>query len=124
MRTLIRNVKVYDGLGSFPFISDILIEKERISKIALKIEEKADKEIDGTGLCLSPGFINTHSHSDLEVFRKMCIRDSYISGLILYIIRKNLRKTIDSYTYDNFINTAGFEITLCFCKNTAHLFAV
>lgn len=27
MRTLIRNVKVYDGLGSFPFISDILIEK-------------------------------------------------------------------------------------------------
>ena len=45
MRTLIRNVKVYDGLGSFPFISDILIEKESISKIALKIQEKEDKEL-------------------------------------------------------------------------------
>ncbi len=86
MRTLIRNVKVYDGLGSFPFISDILIEKERISKIALKIEEKADKEIDGTGLCLSPGFINTHSHSDLEVFRNKEMLHTLKQGITTEIV--------------------------------------
>ncbi len=86
MRTLIRNVKVYDGLGSFPFISDILIEKERISKIALKIEEKADKEIDGTGLCLSPGFINTHSHSALEVFRNKEMLHTLKQGITTEIV--------------------------------------
>ena len=69
MRTLIKNAKVYDGLGSFPFVADVLIDGERIAKIALKIDEKADKEVDASGLCLAPGFINTHSHSDLEVFR-------------------------------------------------------
>lgn len=86
MKTLIKNVKVYDGLGSFPFISDVLIENRLISRVALKIEEKADKEIDGSELCLCPGFINTHSHSDLEMFRNDKMLHTLRQGITTEIV--------------------------------------
>lgn len=86
MKTLIKAVKVYDGLGSFPFVSDVLLENGHISKIALKIEESSDKEIDGKGLCLCPGFINTHSHSDLEVFRNDKMAHTLRQGITTEIV--------------------------------------
>ncbi len=68
-RTLIKNVWIYDGTGSNPFFSDVLLENEKISAIKRKIKVQADEIIDGKSMALSPGFINVHSHSDLEVFK-------------------------------------------------------
>lgn len=41
---------------------DILIEGNKISKIAATIDEKADEVIDGKGQLVSPGFIDVHIH--------------------------------------------------------------
>ena len=62
---LIKNICIYDGTGTNPFFSDLLIEENRIKKIQKGIKIDADEEIDGKGIALSPGFINVHSHSDL-----------------------------------------------------------
>ncbi len=68
--TCIKNVMVYDGSGSKPFCSDLLIKKEKISLIGDIKDTDNFNIVDGENFALAPGFINTHSHSDLEVFRK------------------------------------------------------
>lgn len=62
---LIKNVLIYDGTGTKPFLSDLLIENSKIKKIKKQIKNIAEKTIDGREMVLSPGFINVHSHSDL-----------------------------------------------------------
>ena len=71
---IIKNVKIYDGSGGKPFIADVGIKGERIEKIGsimdgiasplIKSEARNDKLINGEGLCISPGFVDIHSHSD------------------------------------------------------------
>ena len=68
-RTLIKNVKVYDGSGNKPFISDVLVDGEKIVSIAKVSTSDNCEIIDGSKLALCPGFINTHSHSDLQIFK-------------------------------------------------------
>ena len=63
---VIKNVKIYDGTGGKPYVSDVLIKGEKIEKIGKEL--KALEEIDGTGLCLSSGFIDAHTHSDTQLF--------------------------------------------------------
>ena len=61
----IRNVSVLDGTGSEPFVADVQVEAGRISAVdAAMAGGSAEREIDGTGLTLAPGFIDTHAHDD------------------------------------------------------------
>ncbi len=62
---LIKNVWIYDGTGTRPFLSDVYIEDEKIKEIKRGITIKSDFDINGKEMALSPGFINVHSHSDL-----------------------------------------------------------
>jgi len=66
---LIKNVKIFDGTGTKPFFSDVLIENGRIAKIQGDIHLDSCEIVEGKELALAPGFINVHSHSDLEVFK-------------------------------------------------------
>ena len=68
-KTLIKNTLVYDGTGTQPFFSDVLIEEDKISKIQRDINLDACEIVEGQGMVLAPGFVNVHSHSDLEVFK-------------------------------------------------------
>lgn len=71
---IIKNIKIYDGSGGEPFIADVGIKGDKIVKIGsivdgiasplIKSEARNDKLINGEGLCLSPGFVDIHSHSD------------------------------------------------------------
>ncbi len=67
---LIRNVKVYDGLGGKPYQADVLIQNGKIEKIARETGylPTVGELIDGSGLCLAPGFIDAHTHSDMQLF--------------------------------------------------------
>ncbi len=67
---LIRGCKVYDGSGEEPFVADVAVEGERIARIARRPEVyggKAGSVIEAEGLCLSPGFIDVHSHSEFTL---------------------------------------------------------
>lgn len=69
MRKLLKNARIYDGTGSEPYVSDILVEDDRIAKIAAKIEDQADEVIDLTGKSIASGFIDAHSHNDWFAIR-------------------------------------------------------
>ncbi|MFD1990990.1 5'-deoxyadenosine deaminase [Paenibacillus nicotianae] len=51
------------------FIGDLLIEHNKIVKMAPHLDDHADQEIDGRGKTLLPGFIQTHIHLCQTLFR-------------------------------------------------------
>lgn len=67
-RTLIRNATIYDGTGGRPFFGDVLIGGGLIQKIGRFLHEEDCTVVDGSGKILTPGFINCHSHSELQPF--------------------------------------------------------
>lgn len=65
-KIVIRNGLIVDGTGADGYVGDILIQGNRILRIAHSQEAPEGAEIiDATGLVVAPGFIDTHSHSDL-----------------------------------------------------------
>jgi len=63
---IIRNARIVDGTGSPWFIGDVGVSVGRIAAIG-KVNESSREVIDGTGLTLTPGFIDIHSHSDFSL---------------------------------------------------------
>ena len=65
MKYLLKNGTLVSGEGTEQ--KDILIEREKIVKIAPHIEDGDAEEINVEGKLLFPGFIDGHTHFDLEV---------------------------------------------------------
>ena len=77
MKTLISNATVIDGSGEPRRNADVLLDAGmilRISSAGSLAAESADRTIDAAGLVLSPGFIDMHAHSDLQLLLN---RDHY-----------------------------------------------
>ena len=66
---LIKNVLILNPENIYDKPQDILIRNDLISEISDEINEKADKTIDATGKILLPGFVNTHTHLSMTLFR-------------------------------------------------------
>ncbi|MCH8225586.1 MAG: D-aminoacylase [Chloroflexi bacterium] len=62
---LLKNGTIYDGTGAAPYRSDIGIVQGRIAAIGT-LEEDSARTVDVTGLAVSPGFIDLHTHSDFS----------------------------------------------------------
>ncbi|PLS17909.1 aminoacylase [Bacillus sp. M6-12] len=62
---IIKNGQVFDGSGNPWTKLDIGIKDEKIASLGDLSQEQADQIIDASGMAVSPGFIDTHVHSDL-----------------------------------------------------------
>lgn len=60
---LIRNGRVMDGSGNPWIRADVLIRGDRIAAVGHLGDVEADEVVDATGLYVTPGFIDTHSHA-------------------------------------------------------------
>ena len=70
-KTLLKNAKIYDGSGADAFIGDVLIEEDRIIRVAQDIPVSPEYcVVDLEGLSLAPGFIDAHSHNDWFALRQ------------------------------------------------------
>ena len=85
-KTLIKKVLVYDGTGTRPFFSDVLIEDDKISQIQRDINLDSCEILEGKELALAPGFINVHSHSDLEAFKNKSMLHVIRQGITTELI--------------------------------------
>lgn len=64
---IIKNGAVLDGTGRDAFCADLAIKDGKIAKIAPGLSGAA-RVIDAAGLTVTPGFIDSHSHSDNAIF--------------------------------------------------------
>lgn len=65
---IIKNGMVLDGTGKEGYIADIGIKNGKISKIDADLTDAANV-IDATGLAVTPGFIDSHSHADHKILQ-------------------------------------------------------
>jgi N-acyl-D-aspartate/D-glutamate deacylase/CubicO group peptidase (beta-lactamase class C family) len=65
---MIENVKLADGMGNPVKPSSVRIVNQWIRDTGTLRALRGEKRIDGKGLVLAPGFIDTHSHHDREMF--------------------------------------------------------
>jgi N-acyl-D-amino-acid deacylase len=68
---LIRNALILDGSGRPGRLADLAVVAGKIAAIAdlSSALSRANTVVDATGLVLAPGFIDVHTHDDLEVLR-------------------------------------------------------
>ena len=67
---LITNIMIYDGTGSKPFRGQVRIRGDQILDVQQGDQPQLSSDsqvIDGNGLDLAPGFIDTHSHHDEDL---------------------------------------------------------
>jgi N-acyl-D-amino-acid deacylase len=68
MRILIKNGSIVDGTGQPRYGANLVVEGDVIASIGnVPSSDGFDRVIDAGGMIVAPGFIDTHSHSDLQV---------------------------------------------------------
>jgi dihydroorotase/N-acyl-D-amino-acid deacylase len=68
MSTLVlKGATIVDGTGAAPFPGNVYVSGNRILDIGNFASPAGSKTIDCSGLIVAPGFIDAHSHSDLQV---------------------------------------------------------
>ena len=64
---LLQNGRVLDGSGAAAFSASVLIDGERIVDVGDTVSNSDCRVLDCSGLVIAPGFIDLHSHLDLQV---------------------------------------------------------
>ncbi|MDZ4232195.1 MAG: amidohydrolase family protein, partial [Dietzia sp.] len=60
---IVRGGSIVDGLGGDPFVGDVAVRDGVIAAIGT-VDEPGAREIDATGMLVTPGFVDLHTHYD------------------------------------------------------------
>ncbi|WP_312907916.1 N-acyl-D-amino-acid deacylase family protein [Natronosalvus caseinilyticus] len=85
---LVENARIVDGTGAPWFRGAVGVVDGRIDRIATAPDHglDADTRIDADGSVVSPGFIDAHSHSDLELFADPSLAPKTRQGITTEIL--------------------------------------
>ena len=65
---LVRGGDVIDGTGALARRGDVRVRDGRIAEIGERLRPDGEPEVDAAGAVVAPGFIDTHAHTDPQVF--------------------------------------------------------
>lgn len=83
---LIRNALIVDGSGEAGYEADLAILNDRILAIGKLSEGEAKFVKQAKGLVLAPGFIDVHTHDDLQVIRAPDMLPKISQGITTVIV--------------------------------------
>jgi len=84
--TLIRNAQVLDGSGADAECADVAIRGDRIVAVGARLGAEAETVIEAEGLCLTPGFVDVHTHDDLRVIAEPGMPAKISQGVTTVIV--------------------------------------
>ncbi len=82
---VIRGGTVVDGTGSAPFLADVAVHGDRIVAIGQDLPP-GKEEIDATGLIVTPGWVDVHTHYDGQVSWDSDMAPSSIHGVTTAVL--------------------------------------
>src|SRR5215212_3145893 len=82
---ILKNGLVADGTGRGLYHADVAIRRNYILAIDAPGSLQAAEELDCKGLVIAPGFIDTHSHSDLRVLMEPQLPMKVRQGITLEV---------------------------------------
>jgi len=83
---LIKNGFIIDGTGRAGYAADIGIVNGLIKEVGSLRNVSSREVIDAKGLTVSPGFIDFHSHADVELMRQSPERPKIMQGITTEVI--------------------------------------
>ncbi len=83
---LIRNGTVVDGTGSDRFTADVAITDGVIVAVGSNLEGEAREVIDATGLLVTPGFVDVHTHYDGQVTWDETLEPTSLHGVTTLVM--------------------------------------
>ena len=85
-KKLIRGGLMVDGTGRKGVKANVLVEGNRIAEIGEVMASGDEDIVDAAGLVVAPGFIDTHSHSDLRILVDPEVRPKVMQGITTEIL--------------------------------------
>ena len=82
---VIRGGTVADGLGGEPVKADVAIDGERIVAVGSDLG-RGTEEIDASGLIVTPGFVDLHTHYDAQAMWDPILAPSAWHGVTSLVI--------------------------------------
>jgi len=83
---IIRRGTVVDGTGSEPFAADVAVSNGRICDVGSIPSLEGVPTLDASGLLVTPGFIDIHSHSDFTLIVDPRAISSVTQGVTLEVV--------------------------------------
>jgi N-acyl-D-aspartate/D-glutamate deacylase len=83
---IVKNALFFDGLASPPVRSDVGVAQGKIAVIAPHVPQPAREIIDASDLWITPGFIDIHTHYDLELEIAPALIESIRHGVTSVVI--------------------------------------
>jgi N-acyl-D-amino-acid deacylase len=83
---LIRGGRVIDGAGNPWYEADVGIADGRIAAVGRLDEEPAERVVDAEGLVVCPGFVDMHTHSDLQLLANPAHEAKVHQGVTLEVL--------------------------------------
>ncbi len=109
---LIKNGKIIDGTGNSWFYGDIAVKNGLIVSIGRDLEIKANTIINATGLIVSPGFIDVHTHLEGDEVKDQNATNFILDGVTTCITGNCGSSNIDIGTYLKWIDSIKLSINV------------
>jgi len=82
---VIKGGRIVDGTGGAAYTGDVGVSDGRVVEVGV-IGGGAERRIDAEGLVVAPGFIDSHSHSDLMLLTEPEARQKIMQGITTEIV--------------------------------------
>nr|WP_249420619.1 amidohydrolase family protein [Rhabdothermincola salaria] len=83
---MIRGGEVVDGTGRERFQADVRVRGGRIAEVGPDLTPDGEDELDASGALVTPGFIDTHAHTDPQVFWDPTLDPEPLHGVTTMLI--------------------------------------